>query len=250
MTDVLGWRRLFGVVTPSTNTVVQPEYDDMRPAGVTNHISRMHIPDDPVGSDEDFNELIRRIDAALEDAVASVLTCRPHHLILGISAESIWGGASEASRQIAQRVRAQAGDIPLTQAADAIPAALAAFGGCKRVGLVTPYYPVAHAHLETFFAEFGCEVVCAAHLERGSPTAIAHSSIAQLTEALRRVDGSDVEAIVQFGANLPMVRLAAEAERWLRKPVIAVNAATYWHALRSSGIVDKIDGVGRLFTEF
>ena len=33
MADVLGWRCKFGVVTPSTNTVVQPEYDEMRPRG-------------------------------------------------------------------------------------------------------------------------------------------------------------------------------------------------------------------------
>jgi hypothetical protein len=37
--DVLGWRRLFGVMGPSTNTVVQPDFDMMRPAGVTNHYS-------------------------------------------------------------------------------------------------------------------------------------------------------------------------------------------------------------------
>jgi maleate isomerase len=58
MGDTLAWRRKYGVVTPSTNTVVQPEYDDMRPPGVTNHISRMHIPDEPVRNDDDFNELI------------------------------------------------------------------------------------------------------------------------------------------------------------------------------------------------
>ena len=32
MRDYLAWRLAFGVTTPSTNTVVQPEYDDMRPA--------------------------------------------------------------------------------------------------------------------------------------------------------------------------------------------------------------------------
>jgi maleate isomerase len=74
MPDVLGWRCKFGVVTPSTNTVVQPEYDDMRPAGVTNHVARMHIPNDPVRSDDDFAELIRRIDASLEGAVERVMT--------------------------------------------------------------------------------------------------------------------------------------------------------------------------------
>ena len=41
MSDVLGWRGLFGILGPSTNTVVQPEFDDMRPKGITNHYSRI-----------------------------------------------------------------------------------------------------------------------------------------------------------------------------------------------------------------
>ena len=45
MRDYLAWRLAFGVTTPSTNTVVQPEYDDMRPPGVTNHLARMVIAD-------------------------------------------------------------------------------------------------------------------------------------------------------------------------------------------------------------
>lgn len=41
MTDVLGWRRKFGVLGPSTNTIVQPDFEMMRPPGVTNHYSRI-----------------------------------------------------------------------------------------------------------------------------------------------------------------------------------------------------------------
>ena len=63
-------------------------------------------------------------------------------------------------------------------------------------------------------------------------------------------NGKDVDAIVQVGTNLSMVRLAAAAELWLGKPVIAINTATYWHALRRNGIDDKIPGFGRLLEEF
>ena len=76
MTDTLGSRKVFGVVTPSTNTVVQPEYDAMRPAGVVNHMEGMYIPDDPVGSDADFNELIRRIDSSNAERASGWLTRR------------------------------------------------------------------------------------------------------------------------------------------------------------------------------
>ena len=156
MVDTLGWRCKFGVITPSTNTVVQPEYDDMRVPGVTNHLGRMHIPDDPVATDEDFNELIRRIDVALEEAVDRVMTCKPDHFILGISAESVWGGGLEPSRRIAERIRQRAGfDIGITQAADALPAALQAYGVKRRIGLITPYFPVAEGHLREFLEAIG-----------------------------------------------------------------------------------------------
>jgi maleate cis-trans isomerase len=63
-------------------------------------------------------------------------------------------------------------------------------------------------------------------------------------------DGVEPDAIVQVGTNLSMVGLAAEAERWLHKPVIAINAATWWMALRANGIEDKFYGYGRMFEDF
>lgn len=67
---------------------------------------------------------------------------------------------------------------------------------------------------------------------------------------MRELDGPEVDAIIQVGTNLSMVRLAAEAEDWLGKPVIAINTATYWHALRANGIADRMSGFGRLLSDF
>src|SRR5688572_18259655 len=44
MPDAQGWRCKLGVMAPSTNTIVQPDFDDMRPIGVTNHYSRIFTP--------------------------------------------------------------------------------------------------------------------------------------------------------------------------------------------------------------
>jgi maleate isomerase len=73
---------------------------------------------------------------------------------------------------------------------------------------------------------------------------------AECRDALIRLDGDDLDAIVQVGTNLSMLRLAAAAELWLGKPVIAINGATYWHALRSNDIREPIAGFGRLFEAF
>jgi maleate isomerase len=83
-------------------------------------------------------------------------------------------------------------------------------------------------------------------LERPSPVQIAHTTDEMCRQTLRKLDGDDVDAIVQVGTNLSMIRLAAAAEVFLGKPVIAINTATYWHALRAQGINDKIAGFGDL----
>ena len=72
----------------------------------------------------------------------------------------------------------------------------------------------------------------------------------RLRDVLRQLDGPDVDAIVQVGTNLSMIRLAAAAELWLGKPVIAINTATYWHALRANGIQDRIAGFGSLLEKY
>lgn len=54
---------------------------------------------------------------------------------------------------------------------------------------------------------------------------------------------------MQCGTNLSMVRLADEAERWIGKPVIAINAATWWMALRENGITEQLHGFGSLLRE-
>src|SRR6185295_18214308 len=51
MGDALGYRAKFAVLAPSTNTIVQPEFDAMRPRGVTNHFGRIHIPNTAIKND-------------------------------------------------------------------------------------------------------------------------------------------------------------------------------------------------------
>ncbi len=72
----------------------------------------------------------------------------------------------------------------------------------------------------------------------------------ELWKTLEELNGPEVDALVQVGTNLPMASLAAEAEIRFEKPVIAINTATYWHALRHNDIRDKIPGFGRLLMEF
>ena len=132
----------------------------------------------------------------------------------------------------------------------ACAAALAAYGGIKRIAFLSPYYPVANEQVRNYFSDMGYQTVRDVPLRAPSWTGIAEITEDTCRKTLRQLNGDDVDAILQVGTNLSMVRLAAEAERWLGKPVIAINTATYWHALRANGIQDKIQGLGRLLSEF
>jgi maleate isomerase len=245
--DVLGHRRLFGILGPSTNTIVQPDYDDMRVPGVTNHYSRIYTPNARAISDETFMAATMTISKGVIDAVRSVMTCEPDYLVMGMSAITFYGGAQGADAF--QRSIERESGVPVSIGSHACTAALKAYGGVRRIAFLSPYYPVANAEVRRYFADMGFETVRDVPLRAPSWTGIAQIPESRLREVLRELDGPDVDAIVQVGTNLSMVRLAAAAERWLGKPVVAINAATYWHALRASGIQDKLSGLGRLLEE-
>lgn len=248
MTDSLGHRAKFGVLAPSTNTSVQPEFDAMKPWGVTHHHSRLIIPDFRVTDDRSFMVMMDAIRDALFPALEAVLTCSPDYVVLGMSAETFWDGLKGSSK-LKKRLEKTA-KRGVSMGSDACRAALRAYGrGIRRLGVITPYMPVGDRQVRRFFTECGFEVVNLLGLKCKSPTLIAHESKKTLRDAIHRVNRGKVDAVVQVGTNLAMAEVAAMAEFWLDKPVIAINTATYWHALRQYGIKDKVHGWGSLLAE-
>uniref|UniRef100_UPI0025CEB017 hypothetical protein n=1 Tax=Nocardioides sp. TaxID=35761 RepID=UPI0025CEB017 len=83
------------------------------------------------------------------------------------------------------------------------------------------------------------------------PTAVGIARVPEetLRAAILEVDGEEVDAIVQVGTNLSMVGLADQMEQVLGKPVIAINAATWWMALRDNGVTDQLQGHGSLLRD-
>ncbi len=242
-TDSLGWRKKFAVLIPSTNTSVQPEFDAMRVPGVTNHVSRIRIPNDPLHSDEDFRRLVDNIAGAQLEAVDSAMSCEPDHIVLGISVETFWGGLA-ASRKLNAELEAHTG-LGVTGGAEACAEAFAVLG-VKRVAVLTPYFPVGDRNVQQFFEESGYAVVRVKGLRCASPVLIAHVQPDELRAATDELDGDDVDAVIQVGTNLAFAALAARMEAERAKPILAINTAIYWRALRKNGIEDRAEGWGSL----
>ncbi len=248
MADSLGYRCKFAVIAPSTNTSVQPEYDDMRPRGVTNHFCRIAIPDTKVSDDASFMVMLNNIRAATMESVDVTLTMAPDCVIMGMSAETFWEGADGANALHARMIERTKG-IPVIMGSTAVDAALRAYTPkIRKIGVITPYMPVGDQQVRNFFEDLGYEVVHLLGLKSPSPMLIAHETPQTLKRAAIAVS-EGVDAVVQCGTNLAFAKVAAMAEFWLEKPVIAINTATYWHALRSQGINDQVDGFGSLLLD-
>ncbi|OLQ05060.1 Copia protein [Symbiodinium microadriaticum] len=138
------------------------------------------------------------------------------------------------------------------------PASLEKFGA-KRITVITPYQDIGDRNVVKFFSEIGIEVVRIAGLKCGSATDIAHvlSTYGDLSlpeawcEKVVRENLllPDIDAVVQCGTNLSFVNLADRLEREVGIPIVAINVACLWFAMREVGIDAKLQGCTRLFRE-
>ena len=246
---VVGPRARFGVIIPSTNTVVEQDFAAVGNllGGVSFHFGRMYIANPDLASDEDFEALLSQIRESISVAVRDILTCKPSAMLMGMSAETFWGGI-EGNAAFEARIGDATHGLTVATGAASCRAALEGFG-VQRISVFSPYQPIADRQVGQYFGEAGFSVSAITGLRCSSATTIAQVGRTRLEEIIEELDGPDVEAIVQVGTNLSFVAQAAELERELGKPVIAINMATLWRALRMAGIVDQVAGFGRVLEE-
>jgi maleate isomerase len=250
-TDYYGYRKKFAVLVPSTNTAVEHEYHRMKPVGVALATRACNIPPFKVTNEDEFVMMVKAIGASTEQGLRDALSVKPDHVIFGYSAETFWDGKERSDREFRryEEIARSAGGCGITFGAQALQDALACFPGVRRIGVITPYMPVGDRMVVKFLQDIGYEVVrIRGHCSPG-PVEIAHEPFSKTRALVREVDGDDVDLLLQAGTNLYFVELAAKLERELGKPVLAINALTFWHALRSNGIPDRIKGFGSLLEE-
>jgi maleate isomerase len=247
MPDALGYRAKLGVLVPSTNTVVEPDFHAMAPPGVTISTGRIFIANPKMDDDDALEAVMVQIRESIGAAVRELMTAEPDYLVMGMSSETFWGGR-KGNEEFQQRIETLSGRRIAT-GANACERALALLGA-RRLGVVTPYQPIGDAQVRRFLEECGYTTVALEGLRCPTAVSIAHVDEATLRRAIGAVNRADVDAILQVGTNLSMLRLADRAERELGKPVIAINAATFWYALRANGFSDRMSGFGRLLRDF
>lgn len=246
-TDTMATRAKIGVIVPATNTIVQPEMEAMRPPGVTNHVSRMFLAPRPYDSMEVYRQLLNTEEGELGPALKLVLLMEPAVIVHGHSIHSFRG---EVERAYAEKAALeQESKVPFWTPSTAVLAGLEAIGKPRRIAVLSPYWPPADEMIANFMRSAGYDVVGSGGLKAKGATNVARISAEQVLEGFRMVDRPEAQALVQVGTALPMSALTERIEREHGKPVIGVNVATYWAALRSIGINDQLSGFGKLYAE-
>ncbi len=256
MQNYIGWRAKIGVIIPATNTGVEYDLQKFNLDGVTWHPSRLWIAlpnwqeaaDQGTPIDRVFEHFLELLRPEIPLAIRNVMSANVGHILLGMSAETFWGGL-EGNRKFEKAIVDQLEGLGLTTPATAVRMALEKFK-VKTISVVTPYPPIGDDNVRRFFGDIGFTVKHVHGLCRPSATSIAETPIATVMDAVRKIDGDDVDAIVQVGTNLSTVDQFPTLEHWLGKPCLPINVATVWHALRAVGVHDKVTGKGRLLEEF
>ena len=246
--NYIGHRAKIGVIVPSTNTAVEYDIQKITAPGVTWHPSRFWVESPVIDSDAAFLHFLDLIRNEIPFSIRDVLTSNPTHIMMGMSAETFWGGV-EGNQAFLDRVMDQIGDLGLTTGANACSGALEAFGA-KTIAVLTPYQEVGDEQVEAYFTEMGYNVQQVIGLRCDSATSIAETPEDDVIAAVRALDGPGVDAILQVGTNLSTVDIFPVIEKWLGKPCLPINMITAWHALRSSDVRDKMDGMGWLLEHF
>jgi maleate isomerase len=241
-----GFRARMGLIVPSTNVVAETDFWRMAPPGVTFHTGRLYVGEPDLSSDQAFLAFLDQIRAVMDQTVRDVVTCEPDYMVMGMSSETFWGGA-EGNDAFTEHLEEVSGMKVMT-GATACKQALEVLGVSK-IGVITPYQPVGDEQVVRYFDDIGTEIVRLHSFRCENATAPARVTEKQYREAIAELDGPDVEAIVQVGTNLSIVGISDEVQEQLGKPVVAINAAILWAALRDYGIADRYPGFGVLLRE-
>ena len=255
--DVRSFRQRFGLLVPATNTTMEHELWSLifanpepgRLAGVGLHTTPVLTPRPDVSSAAGVEQYRLQFLGGVEAAVKAALLAAPQYLIMGMSLEHIVSGIAPIRQTMAQIERYSA--LSWATWHDAVQAALQCYGA-KRIGLVTPFEKIGNESAARMFRELGFDVVDSFGFACGNTQHIAHiPDWAKDNAVMGMVAKSPhLDAIVQCGTNMSMIGVSQRIEPMIGIPIIGINQACFWYALRESGFNSPLRGGGRLLTEF
>ena len=232
-----GWRGRIGLMVPTGNTVMEPEFNRMAPDGVSVHANRVYLKDvTPQG--------LTGMEEHAASSSRDLVTCEVGVLAFGCTSGSFVGGKGYDQKLI-DIMHGETG-IPATTTTSAVMSALRVLG-VERVSLATPYTDEINAIEERFLTDHGIEVVKSAGGGMVETARIQNCEPHVAYHRARAVDDDRAQAVFISCTGFRTIEIIAQLEADLGKPVISANQATFVECLRMLGVGDVPSGFGSLF---
>ncbi len=239
---MFGWRARIGVIVSPPNTVVEGEFWQMAPEGVSVHAARLGRPEGLAG--QLGAEVILQTNDDLPRAAQSLSELRLDVVVFAHTAGSMVKGP-EYDAQLLAMMESKVGCPAVTTASAAVAALTGA--AVKRLALLTPY-PEEMTLMEQEFLEKtvpGLKVVAHSSLSVSSGLAIGDLEPLVAYREARKIGARQADALFLSGTNWRTVDMIEKIESDLGIPVFTANQVTMWDALRKLGITAK-PGYGSL----
>jgi len=235
-------RTLIGVLTPSSNTVLEPLTSAMVAdlPGVSAHFGRFTVTriSMDAGSQSQF-------DLQNPLAAARLLADARVDAIIWSGTSASWLGFGR-DRHLCETITAETG-IPAGSAVLAINDLLAA-AGSRTFGLVSPYVDEVQERIVANYADHGIRCVAERHLNEIVNYAFAEFDEKTIAEQIRAVAQARPDAIVVMCTNMRGARIVPELEDELDIPIFDSTAAAVWTGMKLAGDdPGRIRNWGRLF---
>ncbi|PKB63563.1 MAG: hypothetical protein BZY80_06700 [SAR202 cluster bacterium Io17-Chloro-G2] len=237
-----GWRGRIGVIVSPPNTVVECEFAQMAPEGVSVHAARLGRPEGAEGALSE--DVVLQTNADLPRAASSLAELRLDVVVFAHTAGSMLGGV-KYDENLISLMESKVG-CPAVTTASAVVAALKT-AGVRRLALLTPYPQEMTVKEADFLQQTvpSLEVVSQRSLGTATGLAIGDLMPQVAYREAQKLDTSAADALFLSGTNWRTIEVISAMEADLGLPVFTANQVTMWAAMGKLEVAAK-PGFGSL----
>jgi len=234
---MFGSNARIGLLVPSSNAVIEPEFYGHLPDGVSLHATRMRSE----GSGVD--ELEAMTDELLDET--DLLTHVDVDVVVYGCTSGGFDDGSEHGTDLERRMQ----DFAETPAVATPASILRAFEalGLDSLAVVTPYPPEINELAKQFLAEAGFDVLTIERPEASDVTGYREVDSSLAYDSAIAANTPEADGLFISCTNYETFDIIDQLERELGKPVVTSNQATLWDAFCTAGLQYSPPNLGQLF---
>ncbi len=221
-----------GLILPSSNTTMEPEFHQILAAYASVHSSRLRLRNVTVSELEMMESETERAASELQDANVDLLC-------YGCTSGSLFKGLGH-DQALVQGIENETG-IPTIATSGAVVEALQHVRA-KKITVATPYIKEIDDLENRFLTANGFEVmkIIGLGLTRNLDIGLQEPQVAY--DLAKKAYLADADGIFISCTNLRTIEIIKRLENELGRPVVSSNTATAWKALSALGVKNGMSG--------